>query len=178
LAGCSSSELSCGNSRQNTGEECDSSLADSGCNLPTEANACKCKAGFVDDAATSLCKSVCPDGTSWDIDLGKCTIPPSPSTCYYDVNGVVPSATNDPNIKCRSKWKLQYPATSPDVLDYWNDAKDNINPEPDCFENLGKTKPQQACCFLMEVPTTTGKDTYGQYADIKILDKNNNCLNC
>ena len=46
------------------------------------------------------------------------------------------------------------------------------------FENLGKTKPQQACCFLMEVPTTTGKDTYGQYADIKILDKNNNCLNC
>jgi len=178
VVGCSSSELSCGNSRQNTNEECDSSLATSGCNLPTEANACKCKAGFVDDAATSLCKSVCPDGTSWDIDLGKCTIPPSPSTCYYDVNGVVPSATNDPNIKCRSKWKLQYPATSPDVLDYWNDAKDNINPEPDCFENLGKTKPQQACCFLMEVPTTTGKDTYGQYADIKILDKNNNCLNC
>ena len=165
LAGCSSSELSCGNSRQNTGEECDSSLTTSGCNTD-----CTCKAGFVDDAATALCKSVCPTGTSWDDVSKKCVA--SLATCYHDTDGVV-----DQSKSCLAKWKLQYPSSDSEVLAYWNDAK---NVDLDCFNYRSTTKPQQACCSYLEIIQSDGKkDTYGQYQFIRILDKDGNCLsNC
>ena len=79
---------------------------------------------------------------------------------------------------CQSKWKLQYPANDANVFAYWGDAKTS---EKDCFDYLDINKPAQACCLDQEFTNNNGeKETYGVYdiSNIKILDKDGNCLNC
>ena len=106
--------------------------------------------------------------------MNKCI--PSYEACYQDLNGV--PVTNDGAIKCHSKWKLQYPSSDSDVLSYWGGAKDSIIDcfAPDEFDN--SIEIGRACCYSSELDTTNGKETFGQYAKIKVLDKQNNCLNC
>ena len=81
---------------------------------------------------------------------------------------------------CQSKWKLQYPANDANVFAYWGDASHPENGDK-CFRFGDNNKPLQACCLDQEFTNNNGeKETYGVYdiSNIKILDKDGNCLNC